>query len=464
VTSVDKRHIALTAIVLLAFALRIAWISYADYQPTLSDDAGRYDFVGRSLAEGGGYNNPNGNTTMFWPPGYPFLLTAVYKLWPEAAFGDHEVTAALALNAAAGALTCIFIYALARRITIRAFSLPASHLAPLTAAGLYALLPSAIFLAGTTLTETWFTFLLMLALWLLVVAEERASWPLRIAAAITIGYASLVRGPALLLPLVAIPFWYAASHVHSQRTSSGLQRGLSARALPKEDEHVSSHAMPFVAQRLLAVTAIAAACILPWTIRNYTESNAVVAIASNSGVDFYIGHSPGADGRGRIVDELVFRYPDLPPAEAEAEVSNDGFREGMEYALKHPAREIELSLRKIFFLYWHDHEALAWTDAHGERDVMPDRVRDALAAISDLYYRLLMAAAITGIALWLTRRAWRKDPVGVLLLSVVAYWTLIHIAFFADPRFHAPIMPIMCIFAATAFAFLQQRRTPDLSS
>jgi hypothetical protein len=217
--------------------------------------------------------------------------------------------------------------------------------------------------------------------------------------------------------------------------------------------------IPFV-----VTTAIALLCVLPWTIRNYTESNALVAIASNSGVDFYIGHSSGADGRGRIVDELVFRYPDLPPAEAEAQVSNDGFREGLEYALKHPAHEVELSLRKIFFLYHHDHEALAWTDAHNERTIMPDRTRDALAAISNLYYWLLMAAATAGIGVWLWRRGWRADATGVLLLSVVAYWTLVHVAFFADPRFHAPIMPIMCIFAATMFAFVLARMKREQSS
>jgi 4-amino-4-deoxy-L-arabinose transferase-like glycosyltransferase len=443
VKSVDKPRVALAAIVLIALALRLAWIAYADYQPTLSDDAGRYDFLGRSLAEGGAYANPNGNTTMFWPPGYPFLLAAVYKLWPAALLGDHEVTAALVLNALAGAATTILVYALAWRTTStaaqdvtarEALSPNPYHLSPALA---YALLPSAVFYAGTTLTETWFTFLLMLAFYLLVLAEERASWPIRIAAAAVIGYAALVRGQALLLPLVAIPFWHVAQPPPAVPPRTSTLRHL--------------------ATRIAITTAIAAAIVLPWTARNYIESDRLVAISSNAGVDFYIGHSPGADGRGRIVDDLVLRYPDLPPAEAEARVSSDGFREGVEYAFEHPVRELELSAKKLWYLYNGDHEALAWTDAHGERPFLAERTRDALAAISSGYFFILMALAAAGIVVWLARRRWRDDPTGVLLLSVVAYYTLVHIAFFADPRFHAPIMPLVCVWAAS-IAVSRERR------
>jgi hypothetical protein len=427
----------LASVVLLAFVVRIVWIAHADYVPTLSDDAGRYDFLGRSLANGGGYTNPNGNTTLFWPPGYPFLLTAIYKLCAEAQFGNHEVTAALVFNAAAGALTCIFVYALARRM-VRGSGRSAT--AGLAGALLYALLPSAVFFAGVTLTETWFTFLSMLAVYLLVVGKERASWPVRIAAAIVIGYAALVRGQALLLPVAAIPFWYA-----------------TWRAGARDQDHGA--AIRHVGGIVTATAALVTACVMPWMIRNYAESGAFVAIASNSGVDFYIGHSEDADGRGRIVNELVFRYPERQQADAEALVSRDGFREGLEFALKHPWREVELSARKVFFLYYSDHSALAWTDAHGERPFLAERTRDALAVISNVYYYIVMGLAAAGIVVWFARRPWGVDPIGILLLSVAGYFTLVHVAFFADPRFHAPLMPIACIWAAMALAAVLSARS-----
>lgn len=420
----SRVHVLAAAVVVLALALRLAWIAYADFTPTLSDDAGRYDLLGRSLAEGGGYINPNGTTTMFWPPGYPFILAAVYKLWPAALLGDREVMAALALNAVFGAATVALVYALGRR----AFD----GRAALAGALLTALFPSLIFFAGVTLTETTFTFMALLALWLFVEAEARRAPRLLLAASVVVGFAALVRGQAALLPVVAVPFWLLST------------RDLRATAL-----------------RALAVAAIAALVVLPWTLRNYAESGSFVAISSNDGVNFYIGHSPGADGRGRKVDELVFRYPDLSQPRAEARISRDGFREGIEYAVEHPWREVELAFRKLWYLYYRDDEGLRWNDGHGERPFLSRTAFDALVALSNVYYAIVMALAAAGLAaLALDRARSRGGATGrspltgpaVLLLSMLAYWTLVHIAFFADPRFHAPVMPIVALLAGVAIS------------
>jgi hypothetical protein len=39
-----------------------------------------------------------------------------------------------------------------------------------------------------------------------------------------------------------------------------------------------------------------------------------------------------------------------------------------------------------------------------------------------------------------------------MLLSLVAYWTLAHIAFFGDPRFHAPVVPVVAVFAGVGLS------------
>ncbi len=400
----------LAAIVVLAAAVRIAWMLHTGYTPSVTDDAGRYDLLGRSLANAAGFVNPNGSTTMFWPPGYPFVLAAVYKLAPFVHTGD--VRTALVLQALLDAGTVLLVFAIARR----AFDERTGTVAAAT----YALLPSAIFFSGITLTETSFTFFLMLAVWLLIESHDRDDWRLLAAAGLVIGYATLIRGQAALLPLVALPFWLQS--------------------------------MPWraAALRVAATGALAFVIVLPWTIRNYVESRSLVLIASNSGVDFYIGHSAGADGRGRIVDELVFQYPELPGPEAEAKVSRDGFREGLKYAAHHPMREVELLAKKFWWLWYRDDEAVRWTDGHGERVVFSHGTRRALIAVSDAYYWLLLALAALGVTRWLRLR----DPVRLLLVSLAAYWTLVHVAFFADPRFHAPIMPIVCMWASVGATFV----------
>ena len=422
----------------VAFALRVAWAAYAEFAPTLSDDAGRYQFLGQALADGRGFINPNGNETMFWPPGYPFMLAALYKLWPAGAFGQHEVTLALVLNAALGALTCALVYAIARR----AFPEPVA----LVGAAVTAVFPSLVFFANVTLTEVPYTFLALLGLLLIVESQARDRWWLLVPAGLIIGFAALVRGQALLLPLVAGPFWLVAT------------RDLRASVA-----------------RVAGVGALSLLVVAPWTARNYAESGSLVLLSSNAGVDFYISHSEGADGRGRKVDELVFRYPELPPMEAEARVNRDGFEEGIEWAVRHPLDEIELAARKLFYLYYRDDEGVRWTDAHGERDVFSSGGERSLWVwVSNGFYWVVMAVAVAGVTLAIRgrqttdnrqqsvvegQRAESKEQrraglaVQVLLVSVVAYWTLVHVAFFGDPRFHAPVMPVVGVFAGVAVIY-----------
>jgi 4-amino-4-deoxy-L-arabinose transferase-like glycosyltransferase len=424
----SRGAVAVAATVVVAFVLRVAWIAYADFQPTLSDDAGRYHLLGQSLTDGAGYINPNGTTTMFWPPGYPFVLAAMFKAWPADALGEHELTLALLLNATLGALTCALVYGIGRR----AFD----ERVGIIGAVVTAVFPSLVFLAGLTLTETVFTFLALLGLWLIVEARarERREWVMLAVAALVIGYAALVRGQALLLPIVAAPFWLYSL------------RDVRATAL-----------------RVAGVGVLAVLVVLPWTARNWIESGSPVLLSSNAGVDFYIGHSEGADGRGRIVDELVFRYPELPQAVAEARINRDGFREGIEYALTHPVRELELAARKLFFLYHRDDEAFRWSDGHGERALWSSSEHRLWVVVSNVFYLAVIAPAAVGFGLMLLR--WRSSgdanrmqiAAQLLLVSVVAYWTVVHMAFFGDPRFHAPIMPVVGLWVAVGQLWVTRR-------
>jgi hypothetical protein len=65
-----------------------------------------------------------------------------------------------------------------------------------------------------------------------------------------------------------------------------------------------------------------------------------------------------------------------------------------------------------------------------------------------VYYFTVLALVALGIRRWFSLR----EPGRVLLISLVAYWTLIHLVFFGDARFHTPIMPIVALLAALAWA------------
>jgi 4-amino-4-deoxy-L-arabinose transferase-like glycosyltransferase len=437
--------------VILSFALsaRLLWVFVTGWEPTPDDDAFRYDFAARALADGRGYVHLDGTPTAFWPPGYPLLLSAAYVLFGE------TVRAAQLVNVALGTATVALVYLIGRRTLGPA--------AALIAASIVAAFPSLIFFTGVTLSEIAFTFLALLGVYLLLVEAQTHTVGARVtgsysrglkpaasardgeaagfipqitnifppalnlrlllAAGLVLGLASLVRGQALLLPLVLVPFW--------------LRSGVAWR---------------LVGRRLVAVALGLGLIVAPWTVRNAIEMDAPVLIATNAGVDFWIGHHDNATGDFGAFgsSELVYRYPELTPTEREVRVNTDGFREGLTYAVTHPAQELALPFKKLFYLYYNDEEGLKWNEGHGGQRFLAGPVREALLSLSNVYYFAVLGLVVLGIPLWASRR----DPGRLLLISLLAYWTLIHLVFFADPRFHAPILPIAALLAALPLATL----------
>jgi hypothetical protein len=196
--------------------------------------------------------------------------------------------------------------------------------------------------------------------------------------------------------------------------------------------------------------------VAPWSIRNSIELQSPVFIATNAGVDFWIGHHESARGDFGATggDPLVFRYPELSSVEREVRVNQEGFREGLSYAVTNPGHELILPFQKLFWLYHNDQEGLAWNIGHGGQPFLGGAARNLLLFISDTYYFAVFAFLIFGIRLWFAVR----DPGRLLLMSLVGYWTLVHLVFFADPRFHAPIMPVVALLAAPALVSFWEGR------
>ncbi len=421
-----EHAVQLVLILGFAFALRLIWVAFSDWQPTPGDDAYRYDFAARALAAGRGYVHLDGTPTAFWPPGYPLLLAAAYRVIGE------TVTVAQMLNVALGTATVGLVYLIGRRTL--------GERPALMGAGIVACFPSLIFFTAVTLSETAFTFLALLGVYLPLF--EASSGPqegpstrsgrslgLLLASGLILGFASLVRGQALLLPIILIPFW--------------LRSGISWLR---------------IADKLVALALGIGLIVAPWTIRNAIELDAPVLISTNAGVDFWMGHNEAASGSPAPTsgDALVFSHPELTTVEREVRINSEGFRKGLTYAVTHPAREMVLPFKKLFWLYYNDEEGLKWNEGHGGQPFLNDGLREGLLTLSNVYYFSVLSLALLGIPLWFSLR----QPGRVLIISLIGYWTLVHLVFFGDPRFHAPIMPLAALLAGLSWAALWSGRRP----
>ncbi len=431
----DIRYVAL--IFALAFLVRLPFVLWVDYDPQpAKDDSWLYFHSAKAMADGQGYvylhivgaKDPSSCVeialcrnahlqvapTADHPPGYTALLAAVFRL-PGPDLLKYKL-----VNVFMGAAGCSLLYLFGRLASGRAVGI-ASGL-------LLAFFPSHVFYSALPISEvtysTLLTAVLLLFLWMLAGART-ASWRPTLLLGLALGVITLVRGEGVLLFLVFGAVWWMASH--------SLKRGV----------------------QVAAVSFLGLAIILSgWTVRNAIQLGAPIPISTGSSVNFAISHWKGADGGGNIVRNFAVAayYPDVPYPEREVKASQKQLRDGVHYAVTHPARELSLIPRRIFYLFEDDHTAVDWL-GHYHQPV-GKRTLDQLRQLSDTYYYASALLSLAGVWLW-----WRaRRDVAALLAGVVLYTSAVMgIVYFGAPRYHAALVPVFCLAAAPGLVAVKER-------
>src|SRR5437899_999465 len=238
---------------LLALAARLLYLcQYANapffWVPSL--DALYHDLLARAIAAG--RSDP---AAFFRAPLYYYFLGGIYRL-----FG-HSFWAARVVQAAVGAGSCALLFQLGQRLLRPTVAL--------LAAGMMALYVPLIFFDGELLTPVLEVFLDLGFLLLAVRAMESQSRWEWLAAGLVQGLSAITRPNVLVVtPLAVAWIW--------QRRRRGEPRG-AVRA----------------AALFLAGTALAPALV---TVRNYRIAGDPVFIASQGGINLFLGNRPEADG------------------------------------------------------------------------------------------------------------------------------------------------------------------------
>lgn len=407
----------MATLVLVGLSLRVAWVLYVGTFP-LGGDPNWYYNVATNIAHGNGFVADHhrtlfdehpiiGQPTAAWPPAYSFVLAG---MWAVLGIG---VTSAKVLNAVLSALTIPFVYLLARSI----FGKPAGWLA----AAAFAIFPNAIAWSSVLFPEELFTFVFVVALWILIEpARLRGGrWRAPVAFGLLTGAATLTRGEGVVLIPVGVVFWL---------TRDGWRGSMRHTTL--------------AALGLCAV-------VLPWSVRNWEVMHAVIPVSTSSGIALRIGHSPQSTGTTEIVNppepvdgvpvwEQAY-YPDTEVRSYRAYTSRS-----ISYALHHPRRELDLSRYKIYHLYRSDTASMMeWVKLGTSTPIYSESLEDALWRMFDVSQYAVMFVAVGSAVFWL-----RRDPKRLLLANVILMWTLFHIVFSAEPRYHVPLFPIFVVAAA----------------
>jgi hypothetical protein len=358
----------------LALAVRLVYVAQ-DY-PVPAQDTPDYDELARNLLAGNGLVASQhwfGVPLKAWrPPFYPGFLAAVY-----ASVGTAPVAVKVCqclVGAATVVLVCLIAWHLRPRLGLAVGGLAAVY-GPLVAS------------ANEIMSETWFTFWVVLSVWLLlrVGAPDTARRRRWLAGGAAIGLATLTRPVGLLL-------WPACAWVACR------QQGWQG------------------ARRVAWVAVAAFLVLLPWAWRNHQVLGSWVPLSSQGG--FILARSNAAepawrqaDGWG--IDEGFFRrYPD--------EVERDRYwrQQAIDYIRSHPGHYARLVLER-FLRFWYF--------------LRPDY---------NFWFMLVLPWAVAG---W-----WRhgRQPETALLSWTIAVQVLaFSLVLYGSTRFRLPLEPLFLVFA-----------------
>ncbi len=416
----------LTAIALLALALRLVWVLYAARTPKELHDPLFYLIYGNQIAHGNGYRLLDGEPTAYFPIGYPAALGAVFALVLHTPIPDNLVRAAAFFQVFLGVATVLLAYYVARRLFGAAVGL--------LAALWIAVFPNLIYHTAALLSETLFNFLVMAGLAVLVWSDwprgRLARWQL-LGFGVVLGLSALVRPISLLfLPLLpAVWLWAGAGW---RRT--GAQTGVV----------------------LVATVTV----IMPWSIRNFIVMDAPVFISTNLGDDLCMGHYPGGQGAFALPDYCFAGYDNLKRPEYEVRRNDDNIRKAIKFALHHPRTELKLLSRKAYWLWNHDHDGISAVESYGDGPFLTPHLRTALERVADIYFFTTISLGGLGLAGFVLAP---RDPRRVFMLLALLALAGVPLIFFGDARFHVPAMPLLSIAAAWALV-AAVRAVPRLSA
>jgi hypothetical protein len=355
-------------------------------------------------------------------PGYSYLLASLYKLFGENPFLPALIQAGLDAGVAA------LIYQISARIfaNIGGISSAGAKVIGLLAAGGWAFFVPAQSYSVVLMPTAWLVFVFWFVVWRIVRTDTAPSPFECFLLAILIG----LTATAVATILAILPLIVAASF----RPKINPLRTLTARLS-------------------LIILGLALGTSPCW-IHNYIIAKDPVLLSAHSGINFWIGNNPGANG-----------YPRFPPGlrAGQAAMLQDSITQA-EAAAGHSLKYSEVSAywsnkAKAYiannFIDWLRLEARKlrnfWSAFQYDDLSIITSLREQNVVLPGIYFGIVAAFAIPGIFF-----AWRLAPGsrGIVVTILLSMFALL--AVFITERYRLVAVPGLLIFAAFGLSIFWQ--------
>jgi hypothetical protein len=346
-------------------------------------------------------------------PGYAYLLAGLYKLCGYSPY-IPELLQAL-LDAGTALLLYKLCVTLARQSNGRG-----GQIAGLMAAAAWAFCVPAQTYSAVLMPTAWLVFVFWFILWRIVKSPSAPDWW----EALFLGLLAGLTATAIATILFLIPLLFCAI---------GLKPAIPAR----------SHFRTVGCALVLLGVAIGTS---PCWVHNYFISRDRVFLSAHSGINFWIGNNPDANGYPRFppglrAGQAAMLQDSIDVAESAAghslkrgEVSQYWSAKARDYIAHHPLawlRLLGLKFRNFWSAFQYDDLSII------------TNLREQGVTFPGIYFGLLAALALPAMILtWNTARLGRWIT-GAIFLQMLALLPV-----FTTERYRLPIVPGLAIFAA----------------
>jgi len=347
-----------------------------------------------------------GGGAYFRAPFYPFFLGMIYSVISE------NFTVVFIIQHLIGVLAVPLVYIIARSY----FSSPVA----IIAAFLTAINGILIYFESQLLLDFLTVIFFLVFLYLLIIAQKRDKSSLYFISGLAAGLFAVTR-PNILAVLPLVCLWIFL-------VDYNLKKNI---------------------KRCLLVIAGTLLLILPVTLRNATIGGDNVLIASQGGINFYIGNNENADGYTALLPGFGhnWQYSDAEyeaavhlgkkPGEVKpSEVSSYYYGKAVKYILSSPGHFIRLIIKKLY-LFWNRFEISNNNNLYFLIDYI------GLSFYPLFLFAILSPLGLAGsiLCFFKGRRYW------LFPMLIFGYMATV-VMFFVTARFRLPIVPLLTIMAS----------------
>lgn len=379
----------LGALLMIALLLRLGgafWRPPAEAL-ALNGDQRRYDEIGWHVASGRGFAQVREGKLV--PTA--FVVGPLYPLFLALVYKivGHRPDIIRGLQCVIGVLFCWVLYRLGRLLFDQRIGLLVAG-----CAAVYPVLIRHLYFGGPAflVTENLFAPLLAVSVLAIVRMARRPTVMNQVAAGVCLGLSALMRSSMILFP-VALFGWLLLLRQWPWRRVVGLT---------------------------VAVTLGMVLTIAPWTWRNYRVFGQFIPLSTQGGLGFWYSNNPQASGGwigAPLPTALAGEHPD------ELTTNRAGFQAGWQALRADPGRLPLLLVKKVLVFWLIFHDTTTW----------------------EVNWTFLLLGLLALFGWWGVRH---RPAAWLPVIVPCGYFTAISMLFYGDPRFRAPLEPLLILLAA----------------